>query len=199
MLLIQWEILVNRWNSKLINVNLFLLLTGVVSKLLERNFFNPLKRAIRVSKSLTRGLEKCWFHFQQNSIFLLAVKVILHLCPTQSSILYIPGFNCPEREANHSIQSTSLITSIRFYISFRFSNVIFDAAVQSSPFQKTCNFTLTAVNDRLAEQWRTWQWPVLSHFQRNMNGVIITVNSHLGDPKSVSWNDLEFSVHKSQM
>jgi hypothetical protein len=56
----------------------------------------------------------------------------------------------------------------------------------------------TALTLRLAERLRRWQWPVLSNFRRNMNGVMITVNSYLGDPKSMSWNDLEISVHKSQ-
>jgi hypothetical protein len=43
----------------------FLLPTEVVSKLLERYTFNSFGGVIPVSKSLSRGLEKCRFHLQQ--------------------------------------------------------------------------------------------------------------------------------------
>jgi hypothetical protein len=198
MWLIQWEILVNRWNSKLINVNLFLFLTGVVSYWNEISLTRLIEQFVLVSH-LPGGWKNVG-SISRSTVVFSSPSRLYCICVPLNVLSYIPGFNCPEREANHSIQSTSVSTSTWFYISFRFSNVILDAAVQSSPFRRSCNFTLTtAVDDRLAEQWRTWQWPVLSHFQRNMNGVMITVNSHLGDPKSVSWNDLEISVHKSQM
>ena len=46
------------------------------------------------------------------------------------------------------------------------------------------------MNDRLAELLERLQWPLLSYFQHNMNSVMTTVYSYLGDPKSVSWNEL---------
>ena len=53
--MIQGEILVNQWKSELINVNVFLVLTEVVSELLGRYFFNMFCSVIPVSHSLGVG------------------------------------------------------------------------------------------------------------------------------------------------